>query len=85
MRDFVEFSVGVLILEEVGYHRSPEGSESATFITEGKVPGPKGITLEPLSADAIMSVAIFRDMLLDFGIDEAALDAAIARHAAEPQ
>ena len=80
MGEFVTFSVGLRILEALGYHRPFEAPESAFFMTEGKIPGPKGFAFELLDSNALMSVDIFRRMLLEFGLDRAAVDAAIKRH-----
>ena len=72
MPEFISFRECVLILENLGYHRHPDDSPYI-FISDGSVPGPKGVALEPLTDEDDVSIDAFREWLTQTYIDDDAI------------
>jgi hypothetical protein len=62
--------------EELGYHRPTSDPAELTYVSEGKVGGPKGF-FHWAPDDAMLDVELFREWLSDrVGIDSDAVDSA---------
>lgn len=90
MPDYVPLRALVEVLAELGYHRPFETTASGTvgmdprphlFVSEGKVSGPKAVGIEPFDLNAPMLLAAARQWMVEIGIDEEAVDSALARFA----
>ena len=86
--DRIPFRALIEVIEELGYHlpfeipaAGPAGLDAGRhiYISEGKVPGPKALGVQPFDLDALVVVSMARRWLLEIGVDQHAVEAAFAR------